>query len=68
MSIPYTYWKSPNGQWLGCWSDYPDYWTQGRTLPQLRKMLVALRDDIRSFIESGDLVDPNRKIGMLEYA
>ena len=67
MSIPYTYWRS-KGWWLGCWSDYPDYWTQGRTLPELRKMLISLRDDIRSFVESGDITDPKRKVGTLEYA
>ncbi len=46
MEIPYTYWQSPDGMWLGYMNDYPDYWTQGHTLDELKQMLVSLRNDI----------------------
>lgn len=55
MSIPYTYWQEPSGFWLGYWNDYPDHWTQGHTLDELRQMLLSLRNDIAGFIKSGDL-------------
>ena len=66
MNIPYTYWQSPDGNWLGCWSDYPDYWTQGKTLDELRKMLIALRSDIADFIRNGDLEPSTRSIDVME--
>ena len=68
MEIPYTYWQSPDGMWLGYMNDYPDYWTQGHTLDELKQMLVSLRNDIGDFIKSGDLMTTPRSTGILEYA
>ena len=25
MQIPYTYWKEPDGWFVGYWNDYPDF-------------------------------------------
>ncbi len=35
-----------NGTWLGYLQDYPDYWTQGETLDDLREHLRDLYEDI----------------------
>ena len=69
MEIPYTYWQDPkDGMWLGYMNDYPDYWTQGHTLDELKQMLVSLRNDIGDFITSGELLATPRSTGVLEYA
>lgn len=35
-----------NGMWLGYLHDYPDHWTQGETLDDLRDHLKDLHRDI----------------------
>jgi predicted RNase H-like HicB family nuclease len=35
-----------DGAWLGYFQDYPDYWTQGETLEDLRDHLRDLYDDL----------------------
>ncbi len=52
MQIPYTYWKSDDGWYVGYWNDYPDFPTQGHDLPELQFMLR----DIRALINDGTLV------------
>lgn len=43
----YIYWK--DGEfWLGYLEDYPDYWTQGKTLDELKKNLIELYRDLKS--------------------
>ncbi|HTU19286.1 MAG TPA: type II toxin-antitoxin system HicB family antitoxin [Gemmataceae bacterium] len=37
-----------DGGWLGYLQDYPDYWTQGETLEDLKEHLKDLYDDITS--------------------
>jgi len=37
-----------DGGWLGYLQDYPDYWTQGKTLEDLREHLKDLLQDITS--------------------
>lgn len=53
MAIPYTYWKEPDGWYLGYMNDYPDNWTQGRTIEELEKMLMSLRKDIETYPDLG---------------
>lgn len=48
MPIQYTYWQSPDGLYLGYMNEYPDNWTQGRTLNELELMLSSLLRDIQS--------------------
>ena len=53
MHNTFTYWREPDGMWLGYWNDYPDYQTEGYTLDDLKRMLVSLRTDIREMIADG---------------
>ena len=36
------------GTWLGYLQDYPDYWTQGETLDDLKEHLKDLHRDVTS--------------------
>ena len=65
MAIPYTYWKEPSGFYLGYMNDYPDNWTQGKTLDELERMLVSLRRDIET---DPDLCAGRRNQGVLQFA
>ena len=56
MAIQYTYWKEPDGMYLGFLNEYTDHWTQGKDLAELEYMLGDLLDLIRS----GDLGDDVR--------
>lgn len=65
MSATYTYWQDPkDGLFVGYWTEYPDYVTQGRDLKELEFMLRDIRDAIRD----GDLKDTRRSVGVMEYA
>jgi predicted RNase H-like HicB family nuclease len=37
-----------DGTWLGYFQDYPDYWTQGETLDDLKEHLKDLYQDLTS--------------------
>jgi len=37
-----------DGAWLGCLQEYPDYWTQGETLDDLKEHLKDLHKDVTS--------------------
>ena len=56
MELPYTYWKSPDGWFVGYWNDYPDYSTQGKTLRELQSMLRDLRNGINVMISNDSQV------------
>ena len=43
--VKIVYWED-NGTWIGYLQDYPDYWTQGETLDDLREHLKDLYHDI----------------------
>lgn len=40
-----VFWED-EGVWLGCLQNYPDYWTQGDTLDDLKEHLKDLHQDI----------------------
>jgi predicted RNase H-like HicB family nuclease len=42
-----VYWQTEN-HWLGYFEEFPDYWTQGDTLEDLREMLRSLYEDLTS--------------------
>jgi predicted RNase H-like HicB family nuclease len=42
-----VYWQNEN-HWLGYFEEFPDYWTQGDTLEELREMLRSLYEDLTS--------------------
>ena len=44
-AIKFVYWEE-DGAWLGYLQDYPDYWTQGDTLDDLREHLRDIYDDV----------------------
>ena len=45
QSVKIVVWEEDGG-WLGYLQDYPDYWTQGETLEDLREHLTDLYEDI----------------------
>ena len=44
-TVKYVYWEEDGG-WLGYLQDFPDYWTQGETLEDLRAHLLDLYTDL----------------------
>ncbi len=49
--------------WIGWLEEYPDYWTQGSTLDELKKNLIDIYEDLTSgqvpqVLRYGDLVVP----------
>jgi hypothetical protein len=46
-TVKYVYWEE-DGSWLGYLQDYPDYWTQGDTLEDLKEHLRDLYQDLSS--------------------
>ena len=42
-----------DGGWLGYLQDYPDYWTQGETLDDLKEHLKDLYKDVTSGASPG---------------
>ena len=50
QTIKFVYWEEDRA-WIGYLQDYPDYWTQGETLDDLKDHLRDLYQDLTS----GDL-------------
>jgi len=48
-TIKFIYWQDQN-HWLGYLQDYPDYWTQGESLDDLKVHLKDLYRDLMSGI------------------
>lgn len=48
MKPKFTYWKEADGRYLGYLNAYPDHWTQGDDLEDLKE---HLRDLFRTFNE-----------------
>lgn len=46
-TIRFVRWQE-NGGWLGYLEEYPDYWTQGETLDDLKEHLRDLYRDLSS--------------------
>lgn len=63
MKASFTYWKESDGTYLGFLNDYPDHWTQGKDLADLKKQLLDL---INLF--GAEEIPGIRKIGELEFA
>jgi hypothetical protein len=45
QTVKYVYWEE-DGAWLGYLQDFPDYWTQGETLEDLKEHLRDLHADL----------------------
>lgn len=44
-TVRFVYWQEGDG-WIGYLADYPDYWTQGETLDDLKEHLKDLYRDM----------------------
>jgi hypothetical protein len=42
MEVSITYWQEKNGMYLGYLNEYPDHWTQGMDLQDLKDHLKDL--------------------------
>jgi len=42
MKIQYTYWQETDGTYLGHLNEFPDHWTQGADLEDLKENLIDL--------------------------
>jgi hypothetical protein len=47
QSARYIYWQQDDA-WLGYFEEYPDYWTQGASLDDLKEHLKDLYSDLQS--------------------
>ncbi|MDA1055414.1 MAG: type II toxin-antitoxin system HicB family antitoxin [Planctomycetota bacterium] len=63
MKARFTYWKETDGRYLGYLNEYPDHWTQGEDLQDLKE---HLRDLYQSF-GAGD-IPGIRKVEEMEVA
>lgn len=63
MTTKFTYWKEDDGKFLGYLNDYPDHWTQGESLQDLKE---HLRDLYETF--STGSIPGIRKVEELELA
>ena len=63
MKAQFTYWKESDGKYLGYLNSYPDHWTQGESLDDLK---AHLRDLFQLF-RSED-IPGIRKVEELEMA
>ena len=61
MTIKFTHWIEGDGMLLGFLNDYPDHWTQGEDLEDLKEHLRDLHD-----LFTGDPVPGIRKVAELE--
>ena len=57
----FTYWREPDGCFLGYLNAYPDHWTQGDDLNDLKDHLLDLyqefsRDDLPGIRKIGELI------------
>ncbi len=48
MTTKFTYWEEDDGRLLGYLNEYPDHWTQGETLDDLKEHLRDLFEMFRS--------------------
>ena len=62
MELQYTYWLEKDGWFLGYLNNYPDHWTQGKTLKELEEMLLDLYELEQ---EEQPSMIPERKVGVL---
>jgi len=58
----FTYWQEED-MWIGYLEEFPDYWTQGETLEELKENLKDLWKDLTS-----GAIPYARRVGELEVA
>lgn len=63
MKVSYTYWREPDGLYLGFLNQFPDHWTQGTDLDDLKVQLMDLFKTL-----SGEDIPGIRRVAELEIA
>jgi len=63
MKTKFTFWMEADGTYLGYLNDYPDHWTQGESLEDLKLQLL----DLLKLFGAED-IPGIRKVAELEYA
>ena len=63
MKTQFTYWREEDGRFLGYLNDWPDHWTQGESLAELKD---NLRDLYETF--ATESIPGIRKVEELELA
>jgi predicted RNase H-like HicB family nuclease len=63
MKISFTYWKESDGKYLGYLNEYPDHWTQGNDLNDLKDHLADLYD-----LFTSEEIPGIKQVGELEVA
>ena len=53
MTTKFTYWQEDDGMFLGYLNDYPDHWTQGESLQDLKDHLRDLHETFTSGVIPG---------------
>ncbi|HKV38249.1 MAG TPA: type II toxin-antitoxin system HicB family antitoxin [Blastocatellia bacterium] len=52
QTVKFVYWED-NGSWLGYLLDFPDYWTQGESLDDLKQHIRDLHGDLTGGVIPG---------------
>ena len=63
MKTQFTHWQESDGMHLGYLNDYPDHWTQGTDLDDLKEHLKDLYSEF-----SKGTIPGIKKVGVLEVA
>lgn len=63
MTTKFTYWLESDGKYLGYLNDWPDHWTQGEDLEDLKEHLLDLYQTF-----SGEAIEGIRKQAELVIA
>lgn len=63
MTTKFTYWREDDGKFLGYLNDYPDHWTQGDSIQDLKDHLRDLYDTF-----SKNAIPGIKKVEELELA
>ena len=58
-----TYWQEQDGVFLGYLNEFPDHWTQGETLDDLKEHLKNLHETFNS-----ESIPGIKRVGELEVA
>lgn len=61
MTVKFTFWRESDGTFLGYLNDFPDHWTQGESIEDLKEHLKDLHD-----LFSGEAIPGIRKVEELE--
>jgi predicted RNase H-like HicB family nuclease len=62
MTVRYVYWQEED-YWLGYLEQFPDYWTQGESLEDLKEHLKDLYEDL-----SNERIPEARRVAELEVS